>query len=60
MVRSNSILCAQERALNQQKTAVNLKNVVSSDEIGSFPAQISAEAMQRVPGIVIALKRSMM
>jgi hypothetical protein len=31
------ILDAQERALNQQKTAPNITNVVSADQIGSFP-----------------------
>lgn len=53
IVRADPILGAQERALNQQKTAVNIKNVVSADEIGRFPAQNSAEAVQRVPGLVI-------
>ena len=31
------ILDAQARALNQQKTAPNITNVVSADQIGSFP-----------------------
>ena len=39
------------RALNQQRTAVNLANVISSDAIGRFPDPNVAEALQRVPGI---------
>ncbi|QBX37430.1 TonB-dependent receptor [Brevundimonas sp. S30B] len=39
------------RALNQQRTADNTSNVVSSDSIGRFPDSNIAEALQRVPGI---------
>ncbi len=39
------------RALNQQRTADNTTNVVSSDSIGRFPDSNIAEALQRVPGI---------
>src|SRR5262245_17483138 len=31
------ILDAQERALNQQRTAPNITNIVSADQIGAFP-----------------------
>lgn len=41
----------QQKALNQQKAADNIKNIVASDQIGRFPDQNSAEALQRVPGI---------
>lgn len=41
----------QQKALNQQKNADNLKNIVAADQIGRFPDQNSAEALQRVPGI---------
>lgn len=41
------------RALNQQRTADNITNVVSSDSIGRFPDTNVAEALQRVPGIGI-------
>jgi TonB-dependent receptor len=44
---------AQERALNQQKTAPNITNVVSADQIGSFPDRNAAETAQRIPGISI-------
>lgn len=43
----------QARALNQQKTAPNLKNVVASDAIGRFPDQNAAEALDRIPGVSI-------
>lgn len=39
------------RAMNQQRTADNTTNVVSSDSIGRFPDSNIAEALQRVPGI---------
>ena len=41
------------RALNQQKTAPNITNVVSADQIGQFPDANAAEATQRIPGISI-------
>ena len=46
-------LQGQARALNQQKTADNIKNVISSDQIGRFPDPNAAEALQRVPGVNI-------
>jgi TonB-dependent receptor len=39
------------RAINQQRAAATLKNIVASDEIGNFPDQNAAEAIQRIPGI---------
>src|SRR5262245_25112772 len=42
---------AQERALNQMKTAPNITNVVSADQIGHFPDPNAAEVTSRVPGI---------
>ncbi len=47
------LLEGQARALNQQKEAVNITNVVSADQIGRFPDPNSAEAAQRIPGITI-------
>ena len=41
------------RALNQQKTAPNITNVVSANQIGQFPDANAAEATQRIPGISI-------
>ncbi len=44
----------QQRALNQQRSADNIMNIVSSDLIGKFPDKNVAEALQRLPGINIA------
>jgi len=52
-VQAELILDAQARALNQQKTASNITNVVSADQIGSFPDANAAETVQRIPGISI-------
>ena len=52
-VHSDPQVDGQARALNQQKTSPNIVNVVSSDQIGSFPDPNAAEATQRIPGIVI-------
>lgn len=43
----------QSRALNEQKAADNIKNVVSADYMSRFPDQNSAEALQRVTGISV-------
>jgi TonB-dependent receptor len=45
---------AQARALNQQRTAPNITNIVSADQIGQFPDTNAAETAQRIPGISIA------
>lgn len=46
-------LQGSQRALNQQKSADNIKNVVSADQIGRFPDPNVAEALQRVPAVNI-------
>lgn len=43
----------QAKALNQQKNADNIKNIIAADQIGRFPDPNAAEALQRVPGINI-------
>ncbi|GMQ27880.1 TonB-dependent receptor [Algoriphagus confluentis] len=43
----------QQRALNQQRTADNIKNVISAELMGRFPDLNVAESMQRIPGINI-------
>jgi TonB-dependent receptor len=48
---SAPILEGQTRALNQQKTASNIVNVVSADQLAGFPDPNVAEAAQRVPGV---------
>ncbi len=52
-VTVTATLEGQMRALNQQKSADNLKNIVSADQIGKFPDQNAAESLQRVPGVNI-------
>jgi len=47
------VLQGQQRALNQQKSADNIKNIVSADQIGRFPDPNVAEALQRVPAVNI-------
>lgn len=47
------VVYGQASALNQQKNAINLKNIVSSDAIGLFPDQNAAEALDRIPGVSI-------
>jgi TonB-dependent receptor len=47
----------QQKALNQQRTADNIKNVISADLIGRFPDLNVAEALQRIPGINIERDR---
>lgn len=46
-----SQLRGQSRALSQQKTAVNITNVIAADQIGRFPDQNIGDALKRVPGI---------
>lgn len=43
----------QARALNQQRNAPNMVNIVSADQIGRFPDPNAAEATQRVPGVTL-------
>ncbi|MDI1250615.1 MAG: carboxypeptidase regulatory-like domain-containing protein, partial [Lacunisphaera sp.] len=47
----NGSLVGTARALNQQRGAATLKNIVASDEIGNFPDQNAAESLQRIPGV---------
>ncbi|MBN1403415.1 MAG: TonB-dependent receptor [Opitutales bacterium] len=44
---------SEARALNQQRTAVTLTNIVAADAFGKFPDQNAAEALSRVPGIAV-------
>ncbi len=43
----------QIKAMLEQKLAVNIKNVVSSEQIEQFPDMNAAEAMQRIPGVTL-------
>ncbi len=41
----------QAKALNQQRNAPNITNVVASDQIGRFPDASAPDALQRIPGV---------
>ncbi|MCV9388820.1 TonB-dependent receptor [Reichenbachiella ulvae] len=43
----------QQKALNQQKNAGNIKNIIAADQISRFPDPNVAEAMQRMPGVTL-------
>lgn len=43
----------QAAALNQQLNALNITNVVASDQIGRFPDANVGDALKRIPGIVV-------
>ena len=43
----------QVKALLEQRMAINIKNVVSSEQIDQFPDMNAAEVMQRIPGITV-------
>jgi len=41
------------KAFLDQKNAINIKNVLSAEQIQAFPDMNAAEAMQRIPGITL-------
>jgi len=43
----------QRKALSQQRTAANIKNIVADEQMQRFPDLNTAEVMQRIPGISI-------
>jgi outer membrane receptor protein involved in Fe transport len=45
----------QARALQQQRSAANITNVVAADQIGRFPDANIGDAMKRIPGIAMAV-----
>lgn len=52
-VNVSGLAQGQVKALNQQRTAGNIKNVVSSDMIEQFPDQNVADAIQRLPAVAL-------
>lgn len=40
-----------QRALNQQRTALNNATIISEDFLGGFPAETVSEALRRIPGV---------
>jgi len=53
-------LQSQAAALNAQYEASNIKNVVSSDLMGSFPDEEAVEAMSRIPGVAVMGEEAIM
>jgi TonB-dependent receptor len=43
----------QVRTMNQQRDADNIKNIVSAEQIRSFPDLNAADALQRIPGVTL-------
>ncbi|WP_299321767.1 TonB-dependent receptor [uncultured Maribacter sp.] len=48
-------LSGQSKALNTQKTNLNITNVVSTDQIGKFPDANIGDAVKRIPGITMQI-----
>lgn len=46
-------LKGQAKAINQQRTNMNITNIVAADQIGRFPDANIGDAMKRIPGITI-------
>lgn len=44
-------LQGQNKALSQQRSSVNVNNVVSADQVGRFPDANIGDALKRIPGI---------
>ncbi len=57
-VRVTGILEGQQKALNQQRNADNMKQVVSADLMGRFPDLNVAESLQRLPGVTIGREQN--
>lgn len=51
------IVEGQARAIQQQRSATNIINVVSADAIGDFPDKNAAEALQRIAGVSLVRQR---
>ena len=45
----NGALQGQSKALNQQKSSMNITNIISSDQVGRFPDQNVGDALKRIP-----------
>ncbi len=46
-----SVMQGQHRALNSQKNALNMVDVISSDQAGKYPDQNIGDALKRISGI---------
>lgn len=47
------MLKGQAKALNQQKSNINITNIVSADQVGRFPDANIGDAMKRMTGITV-------
>ena len=52
-VTTDRIIQSQKAALNTQYNASNIKSVVSSDLIGTFPDEDAESAIARIPGVFV-------
>lgn len=52
-IQVKGALIGTARALNHQRAADSLSNIVASDEIGNFPDANAAESLQRIPGVAL-------
>lgn len=52
-VRVVGLAQGQSKALSEQRSADNIKNIISEEQMEKFPDINSAEALQRVPGVSI-------
>ncbi len=52
-VKASPYQVGQAKALNKQKNAINITNVISADQMGQFPDKNAAEATQRIPGLTL-------
>jgi outer membrane cobalamin receptor len=59
-VTAEQILQSQAAALNAQYNASNIKNVVSSDLMGSFTDEEAVEAISRIPGVIVMGEEAIM
>ncbi|MFP3596457.1 TonB-dependent receptor [Chryseobacterium sp. SIMBA_029] len=53
VVVTGTLKNTEARALNLQKNAINISNVIASDGIGKLPDRNAAETVQRVQGVSI-------
>lgn len=53
VIVSGTLKNSEARALNMQKNAINITNVIASDGIGKLPDRNAAETVQRVQGVSI-------
>ncbi|WP_297088946.1 TonB-dependent receptor [uncultured Draconibacterium sp.] len=47
----NGALQGQSKALNQQKSSMNITNIISADQVTRFPDANVGDALKRIPGI---------